>query len=125
MLDHVGIFADGVAVRQIGKTSFKIAAPLVDGTIQVSTDEICSAVKDIYDDIRAISEPSGALSLAGMRKYIRKHQLSNKTMVGILCGANINFHRLRHISKELKLRKKRSFVGCYNSREKREFFSVL
>ncbi len=103
VLDHVGIFADGVAVKQIGELPFELINAYVDDSVLVTTDEICASIKDIYDNTRAIAEPSGGLSLAGIKKYVLKHNLQNKTCVGILCGANINFHRLRHISERAEL----------------------
>ena len=97
-LKEVGIFADGVAVKQIGKEPFRIAKEFVDDVILVSTDEICASIKEIYDNTRSIAEPAGALGLAGLKKYIKTNDVSNKELVTINCGANINFDRLRHIS---------------------------
>ena len=76
MLDQVGIFADGVAVRQIGKEPFRIARQCVDEVILVSTDEICAAIKDIFDDTRSIAEPAGALGVAGLKKYVEREGVS-------------------------------------------------
>ncbi len=97
-LKHVGIFADGVAVKRIGTKTFKLTRDLVDHSITVSTDEICSGIKDLYDETRVIAEPAGALSIAGAKKYISSHNISDKNILTILCGANMNFDRLRHVS---------------------------
>jgi threonine dehydratase len=122
ILDQVGIFADGVAVKQIGELPFELCESLVDDTIQVSTDEICAGIKDIYDDCRAIAEPAGALSVAGMKKYSKQHNLQNKTLVGILCGANINFHRLRHISERAQIGEKEEALYAVEIPEKKGSF---
>jgi len=98
MLDQVGIFADGVAVRQIGEEPFRIARETVDEVIRVSTDEICAAIKDIFDDTRSIAEPAGALGVAGLKKYVAREELRDSNLVAINCGANINFDRLRHVA---------------------------
>ena len=97
-LKHVGIFADGVAVKQIGEKTFKLTKDIVDGSILVSTDEICSGIKDLYEETRTIAEPAGALSIAGIKKFIKQKKIKNKTIVSIFCGANMNFDRLRHVS---------------------------
>lgn len=97
-LNHVGLFADGVAVAQVGDEPFRIAQKCVDEVILVSTDEICAAVKDIYDDTRSIAEPAGALGVAGLKAYVAREKSHGKTFVTLDCGANVNFDRLRHIS---------------------------
>jgi len=97
-LKHVGIFADGVAVKKIGSRTFKLTKDIVDSSITVTTDEICAAIKELYDETRVIAEPAGALSLAGARKYIFSKKIKNKNIATILCGANMNFDRLRHVS---------------------------
>lgn len=102
-LNDVGRFADGVAVKQIGNITFEIARKLVDDVILISNDEMCAAIKDIYEDVRSISEPSGALSTAGAKKYIKEHNIKNKNIVTIISGANVNFDRLRHISERADL----------------------
>ncbi|MDH5734708.1 MAG: threonine ammonia-lyase, biosynthetic, partial [Gammaproteobacteria bacterium] len=103
ILDQVGIFADGVAVRQVGRETFRVAKKCVDEIITVSTDEICAAIKDIFDDTRSITEPAGALAIAGIKKYIDQHKLKDKTLVAINSGANMNFDRLRHVSERAEL----------------------
>ena len=122
VLDSVGIFVDGVAVKQIGKIPFDLARDYVDDTVLLTTDEICAGIKDIYDNIRAIAEPAGALALAGMKKYSRLHGLENKTLVGVLCGANINFHRLRHISERAEIGEQREALIAVGIPEKKGSF---
>ncbi|HWQ94941.1 MAG TPA: threonine ammonia-lyase, biosynthetic [Gammaproteobacteria bacterium] len=107
VLDHVGIFADGVAVRQVGEEPFRIAQTCVDEVILVSTDEICAAIKDIFDDTRSIAEPAGALAVAGLKKYIEREGLANQTLVAINSGANMNFDRLRHVAERAELGEQR------------------
>jgi threonine dehydratase len=106
-LKQVGIFADGVAVRQAGKEPFRIAREYVDEVIVVSTDELCAAMKDIYDDCRAIVEPAGALGIAGIKKYVKQRGVSGKSLVAINSGANINFDRLRHVSERAEIGEQR------------------
>jgi len=107
ILDQVGIFADGVAVRQVGKETFRIAQTCVDEVVLVSTDEICAAIKDIFDDTRSVMEPAGALGVAGMKKYQEQHGLKDKTLVAINSGANMNFDRLRHVAERAELGEQR------------------
>jgi len=106
-LADVGIFADGVAVRQVGKLTFAMIKDLVDDVILVNTDQICAAIKDTYEDTRSICEPAGALSLAGMKKYIDQHDLTDQTFVAINCGANMNFDRLRHVAERAEIGEER------------------
>ncbi len=103
VLDQVGIFADGVAVRQAGREPYRIARKCVDEVILVSFDEICAAIKDIFDDTRSIAEPAGALAVAGVKKYIEREGAGGKTLVAIDSGANMNFDRLRHVSERAEL----------------------
>ena len=102
-LNQVGLFADGVAVAQVGKEPFRVARKCVDEVILVSTDEICAAIKDIYDDTRSIAEPAGALGVAGMKAYVERERTKGKTLVAIDCGANVNFDRLRHIAERAEI----------------------
>ena len=97
-LNNIGIFADGVAVKQIGKLTFDLTKDKVSSSMLVSTDEICAGIKDLYDETRTIAEPAGALSISGIKKFIKTHNIKNKTFVAIFCGANMNFDRLRHVS---------------------------
>ncbi len=106
-LDEVGIFADGVAVRQIGKYPFEIAKNLIDEVLLLSTDEMCAAIKDIFDETRTLVEPAGALALAGIKKYIKRENVTQNTLIAINCGANINFDRLRHVAERAELGERR------------------
>lgn len=107
ILEEVGIFADGVAVRQIGAKTFEIAKDMIDEVLLLSTDEMCAAIKDIYDETRTLVEPAGALALAGIKKYIKREKLTNNTLIAINCGANINFDRLRHVAERAELGERR------------------
>lgn len=98
ILERIGIFADGAAVRQAGEEPFRIIKDVVNEIILTNVDEICAAVKDIFEDTRSIPEPAGALALAGMKKYIERTNIKNKELVVICSGANVNFDRLRHIA---------------------------
>ena len=103
ILPEVGIFADGVAVAQIGAETYRIAKEYVDEVVTVNTDEICAAIKDLFEDTRSIAEPAGALSIAGMKKYINREKVKKQTFVAIDSGANTSFGRLRHISERTEL----------------------
>ena len=107
VLDQVGIFADGVAVRQVGEETFRIARETVDEVILVSTDEICAAIKDIFDDSRSIVEPAGALAVAGIKKYVQRTSIRDKALIAINSGANMNFDRLRHVAERAELGEQR------------------
>jgi threonine dehydratase len=98
LLDNIGIFADGAAVRQAGEEPFRVARELVDEMLLVTNDEICAAVKDIFEDTRSIPEPAGALALAGLKQYVSRESIKDKELVAIFSGANVNFDRLRHIA---------------------------
>ncbi len=97
-LDHVGIFADGVAVRRVGDETFRICQAHVDEIITVDTDQVCAAIRDIFEDTRSIVEPAGGLAVAAAKKYVTDNKIEGQTLVTISCGANINFDRLRHIA---------------------------
>jgi threonine dehydratase len=103
VLEQVGLFADGVAVKQIGNNTFNIARRCVDEVILVSVDELCAAIKDIFEETRVVSEPAGALSVAGIKKYIQREKVENQSLVAINSGANINFDRLRHVTERTEL----------------------
>lgn len=109
-LSQVGIFAEGVAVAQIGTNTFNIAKNTVDEVITVTTDEMCAAIKDIYDDTRSITEPAGACAVAGLKKYIERENVKGKTFIAINSGANVNFDRLRHVSERAELGEKREAI---------------
>jgi len=106
-LKQVGIFADGVAVRQAGKEPFRIAREYVDEVITVSTDEICAAIKDIFDDNRAVVEPAGALAIAGIKRYVERTGIQGESLVAINSGANMNFDRLRHVAERAQIGEQR------------------
>jgi threonine dehydratase len=107
VLEHVGLFADGVAVKQVGEEPFRIARECVDEVILVSTDEICAAIKDIYEDTRSIAEPAGALGIAGLKRYVARERISGQSLVAVDCGANVNFDRLRHIAERAEIGEQR------------------
>ena len=107
VLEQVGIFADGVAVRQAGEEPFRLAQQYVDEVVLVTTDEICAAIKDIFDNTRSITEPAGALAVAGMKKYVEARQVKDSCLVAIDSGANINFDRLRHVAERAELGEQR------------------
>lgn len=102
-LSQVGIFADGVAVRQVGKENLRVAKQVVDEVVLVTTDEICAAIKDQFDDTRAVAEPAGALAVAGLKRYVKERGISSKHLLAIASGANINFDRLRHVAERADL----------------------
>ncbi len=110
VLPQVGLFADGVAVAQVGEYTFAVCRHHVDEVITVSTDEICAAIKDIYDDTRSITEPAGALAVAGIKKYVEREGCSARVLVGIDSGANVNFDRLRHVAERAELGEKREAI---------------
>ena len=109
-LHHVGLFAEGVAVRRIGEETFRMCHALLDDVVTVSSDETSAAVRDIFDDVRAISEPSGALALAGLKRYAAEHHLSGERLAFILSGANLNFHQLRYISERSEIGEQREAI---------------
>lgn len=110
ILKQVGLFADGVAVKQIGKEPFHICHQYVDEVVTVNTDEICAAIKDIFDDTRSIAEPAGALSIAGLKKYVEKSGLAEQCLIAIDSGANINFDRLRHVAERAQVGEQRELL---------------
>ncbi|PHM57583.1 threonine ammonia-lyase, biosynthetic [Xenorhabdus hominickii] len=106
-LPRVGLFAEGVAVKRIGDETFRLCQQYVDDVITVDSDAICAAMKDIFEDVRAIAEPSGALALAGLKKYVQQHQIQGERLTHILSGANVNFHGLRYVSERCELGEQR------------------
>ena len=109
-LKQVGLFADGVAVKQIGKEPFRLARNFVDEVITVNTDEICAAIKDIFDDTRSVPEPAGALAVAGLKKYVEREKITDKALVAIESGANINFDRLRYVAERAQVGEHREIL---------------
>ena len=109
-LDHVGLFADGVAVKEVGKETFRLCRELVDEMVLVDTDEMCAAIKDVFEDTRVVLEPAGALAIAGAKAWAERRGARGKTLVAICSGANTNFDRLRFIAEEAELGEHREAV---------------
>lgn len=109
-LSQVGLFADGVAVRHVGKETFRLCQELVDEVLLVDSDSVCAAIKDVFEDTRAILEPSGALSVAGLKQYVAREKLLHKSLVAVTSGANMNFDRLRYVSERAELGEQREAV---------------
>jgi threonine dehydratase len=110
MLEQVGLFADGAAVKQVGEHTFALAQQFVDEMIVVDNDAICAAIKDVFEDTRSILEPAGALATAGIKEYAKRNGLKDKTLIGIASGANMNFDRLRFIAERAEVGEKREAV---------------
>lgn len=117
-LKDVGIFADGVAVKQVGKEAFRLVQKYVDTIVRVDTDEICAAIKDIFEDTRSIVEPSGALAVAGLKQYCAGLNRNGKGFVAINSGANMNFDRLRHVSERAEIGERREAIIAVTIPEK-------
>lgn len=109
-LDKVGRFADGVAVKRVGDITFRIAKEVIDEIVIVSNDEICAAIKDIYEDRRCILEPAGAVAYAGLKRHVLENGWSDRRLVAIACGANMNFDSLRHVSERAEIGEKREAI---------------
>lgn len=109
-LPHVNIFADGVAVRQVGKETFRLCRELVDDMVLVDTDEICAAIKDVFEDTRSVVEPAGGLAVAGAKRWLERRRVKGGTFVAIACGANMNFDRLRFVAERAELGEHREAV---------------
>jgi threonine dehydratase len=128
-LAQVGLFADGVAVKQVGAETFRLCRQLVDEVILVDTDEICAAIKDVFEDARAVLEPAGALAIAGAKAYVARTGIRNRTLVAVASGANMNFDRLRFVAEEAELGEKREAVLAVTIPERpgsfREFCSLI
>ena len=124
-LDHIGIFVDGAAVRQVGEEPYRLCRELVDDMVLVDNDGICAAVKEIFEDTRTIPEPAGALALAGLKQYVGQHDLHGKELVAILSGANVNFDRLRHIAELAALGEQREALLCITIPERPGSFRAL
>jgi threonine dehydratase len=109
-LDHVGLFADGVAVKEVGRETFRLCRRLVDEMVLVDTDEMCAAIKDVFEDTRVVLEPAGALAIAGAKRWVERHGARDRTLVAVASGANTNFDRLRFIAEEAELGEHREAV---------------
>ncbi len=125
MLDQVGLFADGAAVKQVGEHTFKLCQEYVDEMILVDNDAICAAIKDVFEDTRSILEPAGALAVAGMKEYIKRNNVHGKTFVGIASGANMNFDRLRFVAERAEIGEKREAVLAVTIPEKPGSFKTF
>ena len=122
-VDELDVFADGVSVAQIGKVPFRFARNYVDEVVTASTDEICAAIKDVFDDTRSIAEPAGALAIAGLKKFAEKHpRVTDQRYVAIVSGANVDFDRLRHISERAELGEHREAIFGVSIDEKKGSF---
>lgn len=128
-LAQVGLFADGVAVRYVGKETFRLCRELVDEVLLVDSDSVCAAIKDVFEDTRAILEPSGALSIAGLKQYVARERLLHKSLVAVASGANMNFDRLRYVSERAELGEQREAVMAVSIPEEpgsfKKFCSML
>jgi len=109
-LPQVGLFADGVAVKQVGKETFRLCRQLVDEMVLVDNDDICAAIKDVFEDTRSILEPAGALSVAGVKAWVERYGMRNRTLVAVACGANMNFDRLRFVAERAELGERREAI---------------
>ncbi len=125
ILEHVGIFADGAAVKQAGQEPFRICREHVEEIMLVNSDEICAAVKDIFEDTRAIPEPAGALALAGLKNYVAREGIQGQNLLAIFSGANVNFDRLRHIAELAALGEQREALICTTIPERPGSFRAL
>ena len=103
VLEQVGLFADGVAVKQVGKYSFEVCREFLDEVILVTVDEMSNAIKDIFNETRTLTEPAGALAVAGMKRYVEERGVNGQTLIAINSGANINFDRLRHVAERVEI----------------------
>ncbi len=128
-LAQVGLFADGVAVKQVGRETFRLCRELVDDVIRVDTDAICAAIKDVFEDMRAVLEPAGALAIAGAKAYVERTGVRGKTLVAVASGANMNFDRLRFVAEEAELGERREAILAVTIPERpgsfREFCSLI
>ncbi|MCC7327759.1 MAG: threonine ammonia-lyase, biosynthetic [Burkholderiales bacterium] len=128
-LAHVGLFADGVAVKQVGRETFRLARQHVDEMITVPTDATCAAIKDVFEDTRSILEPAGALSVAGVKAWCERHRARDRTFIAIAGGANMNFDRLRFVAERAELGEAREAVFAVTIPERpgsfREFCGLL
>jgi len=128
-LNDVGLFSDGTAVKYVGAETFRICRQYVDEIILVDTDEVCAAIKDVFQDTRSILEPAGALAVAGAKRYAAREKLKGKTLIPIACGANMNFDRLRFVAERAEVGEKREALLAVTIPEKpgsfRQFCSLI
>lgn len=121
-LPRVGLFAEGVAVKRIGDETFRLCQRYLDDVITVDSDAICAAVKDLFEDVRAVAEPSGALALAGLKQYVQRHALRGERLAHVLSGANLNFHGLRYVSERCELGEQREALLAVTIPERKGSF---
>jgi threonine dehydratase len=121
-LPQVGLFADGVAVREVGEETFRLCQQYVDEILLVSTDDICAAIKDVFEDTRSILEPAGALAIAAAKSYVERERLEGETLIAIACGANMNFDRLRFVAERAEVGERREAVFAVTIPEARGSF---
>jgi threonine dehydratase len=121
-LEHVGLFADGVAVKAVGKETFRLARKVVDEMVLVDTDEICAAIKDVFEDTRVVLEPAGALAIAGAKAWVERHGARGKSLVAVASGANTNFDRLRFVAERAEVGEHREAVLGVTIPERRGSF---
>ncbi|WP_058978819.1 threonine ammonia-lyase, biosynthetic [Deinococcus grandis] len=128
-LESVGIFVDGVAVKQVGAFTFDLTRRYVDDWVRVNTDEVCAAIKDVFDDTRAVMEPAGALAVAGLKRLVQERGVQGETLVALTCGANVNFDRLRHVAERAEIGERREAIFAVTIPERpgafREFIEVV
>jgi threonine dehydratase len=121
-LSQVGLFADGVAVREVGEETFRLCQQYVDDIILVNTDDTCAAIKDVFEDTRSILEPAGALAIAGAKAYVERQPITDQTLIAVACGANMNFERLRFVAERAELGERREAVFAVTIPEERGSF---
>ncbi|MEO8857459.1 MAG: threonine ammonia-lyase, biosynthetic [Burkholderiaceae bacterium] len=121
-LNDVGLFSDGTAVKLVGEETFRVASELVDEFITVNTDAVCAAIKDVFVDTRSIVEPAGALSVAAIKQYVARNKTKGETYVAILCGANMNFDRLRFVAERAEVGEEREALFAVTIPEERGSF---
>jgi threonine dehydratase len=121
-LTDVGLFADGTAVKLVGEETFRVARLLVDDYVVVDTDEVCAAIKDVFQDTRSIMEPSGAMGVAGIKQYVARHRCKGQTFVAVTCGANMNFDRLRFVAERAEFGEQREALFAVTIPEERGSF---
>ncbi|HYM48867.1 MAG TPA: threonine ammonia-lyase, biosynthetic, partial [Burkholderiaceae bacterium] len=121
-LRDVGLFSDGTAVRAVGRHTFNLVRDHVDGIVRVDTDAICAAIKDVFQDTRSILEPAGALAIAGMKAYVQRGHLTDRTLVAIASGANMNFDRLRFVAERTEVGEEREALFAVTIPEERGSF---
>jgi threonine dehydratase len=113
-LDQVGLFADGVAVKQVGEETFRLCQQYVDEILVVNTDDTCAAIKDVFEDTRSILEPAGALAIAGLKAYVEREHITQQTLIAVACGANMNFDRLRFVAERAEMGEHREAIFAVN-----------